>query len=369
MVPTTVTNLQWDESTNTWLLTTISPNTNDTPTTTPYTFVFLANGPLHVPKIPSFPNLSSFKGPVFHSSQWKNDIDFTNKTVAIIGTGATSVQIVPRMINDMDVKRLVVFQRSAAWVLPKTELLYPAFLKNSILGTLVQSQALSNMQKQITNPSLRESLTPKYQFGALRITPSNEYYPALTSPKSSVITDTITKFTDSGISVRDNTTGNESHIPCDIVIMATGFDYQHGLGDLQVIGRNQTNLAMQRGNTPKAFNCTMYPNFPNLFHLLGPNSGFGHFSVVYVLELQTSWSLNAIKQVYVKEKRDKVEVGVGACERFNDMIRRGLKGTVWGLGKKSWYANEKGENVALWPFSATFMGWWFSKMVRGSDFI
>ncbi|KAJ3328542.1 hypothetical protein HDU76_009784 [Blyttiomyces sp. JEL0837] len=395
---TTVTNLKWDESTNTWQVTTVSPNTKSTPTTTPYTFVFVANGPLHVPKIPDFPNLSSFKGPVFHSSQWKNDVDFKDKTVAIIGTGASSVQIVPRIINDMDVKGLVVFQRSAAWVPPKvqyeyskvakwifehvpfacrlwrnfliigTELRYLAFLKHSLVAMLAQFLVLLTMKQHIKDTTLRKKLTPKYPFGALRVTPSNEFYPSLANPKSTVVTDTIDRFTESGITVRDEN-GNESHIPCDIVIMATGFDVQHGFGDLNIVGKSSLNLVDQLGETPKAFNCTMYPNYPNIFHLLGPNSGFGHFSVVHVTECQMYWSLNVIKKVYMSEKRGRVEVNVGAFERFNEMIQRGLKWTVWDLYKKSWYANEKRENFALWPFTASYMWWWFSKKVKGSDFI
>jgi cation diffusion facilitator CzcD-associated flavoprotein CzcO len=345
-------------------------------------------GPLNRPHIPDIPGLPDFSGPCFHSMHWPEGADMTGKRVAVIGTGASAIQIVPALTDQ--VTQLTVFQRSAPWVVPKNNRRYSktmlwclrhlpgfrplyraliyanqewrglAFLHPGLMR-LAQGSALGGMARQVANPRLREQLTPHYAMGCKRIMLSDDYYHALQKPNVRLVTDPIARVTPDGV-----VTAQGAEIPADILVMATGFRHAETPAVPAIIGASGQSLQSFWQKGRGAYLGMAVAGFPNFFLLAGPNSGLGHNSIVFMIESQVHWIMKALRQME-KRKARVLELTTDAYRRSCDEIERRSRKTVWQTGCRSWYLDADGKNTALWPApSLTF--WLRTRKFHADDF-
>lgn len=341
----------------------------------PYTADILvgAMGPLSDPKLPNIPGLSSFKGKLFHSAQWDHDYDLTGRKVAVIGTGASAIQFVPAI--QPKVGSLVLFQRTPAWVVPRVDRgisgaeqrlykLFPvaqramraltfarresyiaAFRRPEVMRA-VQKLAVQHLNHQIQDPTLRAKLTPNFTLGCKRLLLSNTYYPALAQPNVSVVTESVIEVRDHSVVTAD---GVEHAV--DTIILGTGFQVTDMPFATYVHDSAGKSLADHWDGSPQAHLGTMVAGFPNLFLMLGPNTGLGHTSIVLMAESQMTLVMNAIRALE-KTGSASIEPSVTAQVRFNAEIQKRLAPTVWNQGGcASWYLDKNGRNSTLWPDS------------------
>jgi cation diffusion facilitator CzcD-associated flavoprotein CzcO len=359
-----VTAARWDDEASRWLV-----------QTTGGTFrarvLVAAAGPLSEPRKPDIPGLDSFEGTVFHSARWDHDYDLSGKRVASIGTGASAIQYVPAI--QPEVERLHVFQRTPPWVFPHTdrpttrlerwiyralpplqrlvrggvyaarETFVVGFVKKPRVMKLAERLARRHMRRQIADPELRQRVTPDYTIGCKRILPSNKWYPALSQPNVDLVTDGIEEVRQSSIVTTD---GAERHV--DAIIFGTGFKVTDMPVASYIRGRDGRSLDELWQGSPRALLGTAIAGFPNLFMLLGPNTGLGHSSMVYMIESQVAYVLDALR-VMRERGHATVEVRPDAEERFNERVQEQLGGTVWNTGCASWYLDDTGRNATLWP--------------------
>ncbi|HET9690319.1 MAG TPA: NAD(P)/FAD-dependent oxidoreductase [Acidimicrobiales bacterium] len=368
---TEVTAARWDDDAGHWALDLRAADG----TTSRHTAEVLisANGFLSEPAIPDFPGLADFGGEVLHSAQWDPSVDLTGKRVAVIGTGASAVQIVPRV--QPQAASLHVFQRTPAWILPhpghdvkeRTKRLYrrvpalqrgmralsyyqrevvvlPALLRSRRLGA-IRKLAQRHLEAQVPDPELRAKLTPTFAPGCKRLTPTNEYLPAIAAANCELVTEGIDRFSAAGIVTRDGT-----ERPFDVVILATGFRVTNGTFPHLVTGRE--GLTMREvwdGASMGAYNGTAMARFPNFFMLAGPNTGIGHTSLVYMIEAQITYVVDAVRYMRANDVAA-VEVRPDVVLAFNEELQRKFAQSVWTTGGcASWYLDERGNNPTLWP--------------------
>jgi cation diffusion facilitator CzcD-associated flavoprotein CzcO len=369
----------WDEDAGAWRLTTSQGELSAQ--------VLVAGvGPLSEPKVPEIPGLDGFQGAVFHSAEWDHEHDLTGERVASVGTGASAIQFVPKI--QPRVSRLHVFQRTPPWVLPHPdrpitalerrlyrripalqrlvragvywgrEMFVLGFAVNRRLMWLPQVIARVHMRRQVRDRKLRKRLTPSYTLGCKRILPSNDWYPALTKPNVEVVTEGIREVLARSIVTTD---GAEREV--DTIILGTGFHVTDPPSAEHLRGRDGRTLAEMWQGSPQAYLGTSIAGFPNLFMLLGPNTGLGHTSVVFMVEAQIAHVMRCLRAMQ-REELQSVEVRHEVQAAFNDEIQRQMKETVWTAGGcASWYIDANGRNSTLWP-EFTFS---FSNRARGFD--
>ncbi|GAA2866642.1 NAD(P)/FAD-dependent oxidoreductase [Streptosporangium fragile] len=335
-------------------------------------------GALHVPSFPAVPGRESFRGPAFHSAEWDHSVDLTGKRVAVIGTGASAVQFVPRIAGR--VARLHLFQRTPPWIQPKPDFPFSArtrrllrvpgaarTLRNAIywvletraLGFAVdprlmkvhQAMALRHLAAQVPDPALRAKLTPDYTIGCKRILISNDYYPALCRDNVEVVTDGVREIRETSIV---DATGRETEV--DVIIYGTGFKVTDALGEQRIVGRNGRKIQEAWQDGIEAYYGVTTTGFPNLFFLLGPNTGLGHNSVVFMIEAQVRYVIDCLRLLSRTGARA-LDVRPEAQRAYNDRLRDRLDRLVWNEGGcRSWYLDEHGVNRTTWP-GFTFEYW------------
>jgi cation diffusion facilitator CzcD-associated flavoprotein CzcO len=337
-------------------------------------FLVSAAGPLSDPLIPGIPGLGAFAGTVFHSAAWDHDCDLTGRNVAVIGTGASAIQFVPRI--QPQVSRLTVFQRTPPWIIPRhdrqisrlehwlfrhapvtqqaaragvywgREAYALGFVKNPGIMRKAEALARRHLHRQIADPDLRARLTPSYRMGCKRILISNDYYPALTEPNVSLVTDGISEIRAKSVLTRDGTSYD-----ADTLIFGTGFHVADFPIAQRIFDPEGGSLA-RRWSAPSgqtAFRGTTIAGFPNLFVLTGPNTGLGHTSQVFMIEAQIRYTIAALVHAR-RHGIDRIEVRPAAQAAYDHTVRRKMRRTVWATGGcKSWYLDAEGRNIALWP--------------------
>jgi len=269
--------------------------------------------------------------------------------------------------------KLALFQRSAPYVLPKPDRRYqaweqalwrrfpftqslarwlqylehearvPAFSHLPILMKVPQWQFHRYLAKQVPNPELRKKLTPHYSMGCKRILLANDYYPALQRENVEVIDTPIDKICREGIRLQDG-----QLFAADVLIFATGFAATDFLAPMHIVGRNGAVLSERWKNGAQAYLGLAVNGFPNLFTLLGPNTSLGHSSMLYMMESQFNYVLDALKQMQ-RHKLQTLEIKAQPQRLFNQKLARRLQNTVWGQGCHSWYKTEDGSNPTIWP--------------------
>lgn len=353
-------------------------------------FFIMGTGPLHIPNKPNFPGIENFKGKIFHSAEWEHDYPLEGKRVVSIGTGASAIQYIPSIAPR--VKNLTVIQRSPAWVIPRDERPYGSLTKaafervpllrkayraslylrnearllaifNARLAQPVQKLAELYLRLQVRDPETRKKLTPDYTIGCKRILISNVYYPTFNRENVELITEGIKEFREHSVVMKD---GRE--IPADCVILGTGFltDPRSYLDKFEVRGRDGLLLLDAWEKLPEAYLGITVPRFPNMFQLIGPNSGLGHNSMIFMIEAQVNYILRAIEATR-ERAADAIEIRPEATKRFGEEVEVAIKGTVWDSGCVSWYQEAGGgRNIAIWPHS-TIRYWFRTRKINPED--
>jgi cation diffusion facilitator CzcD-associated flavoprotein CzcO len=361
---TTVTDAAWDDETGRWTVQTSGG-------TVSARVLIAGMGPLTEPSIPELPGIERFEGKVFHSARWDHDHDVTGERVAAVGTGASAIQFVPAI--QPKVAKLHVFQRSAPWVMPHPnrritdverrlyrrvpalqkairagvyagrELFVLGFVKNPKLMRVAEAISRKHMREQISDPALLEAVTPDYTIGCKRILPSNRWYPALGKPNVELVAHGIREVRERSIVAED---GVEREI--DTIIFGTGFQVTDMPIGHWVRGRDGAKLVDAWGGSPRAHLGSTIAGFPNLFVLLGPNTGLGHSSMVYMIESQINHVIDALR-VMQERGAGIAEVKPAAQAAYNAELDAKMAGTVWSSGCASWYIDASGRNATLWP--------------------
>jgi len=332
----------------------------------------MANGALSDPIVPPLPGLASFTGPAFHTAQWDTSLSLDGKRVAIIGTGASAIQVIPAI--QPRVERLVVLQRTPPWVLPRFDRAVPAwrrslyaripFVQRAVRALLhVRHELLFqpfrhaslrrvferliglHLRHQVRDPALRRALTPSYALGCKRLLLSDDYYPALTQPNVEVVTSPLR-----AIGPRTITTADGRAHEVDVLVLATGFRVTDPILAPLVVGRGGRSLADAWQGSPKAYMGTAVAGFPNLFMLMGPNTGLGHSSVILMAEAQIEHVLGVLALAESRGVRA-LEPRAEAQSRFVDWVDESLATTVWNAGGcTSWYLDRTGRKSTRWPY-------------------
>src|SRR3954453_6010560 len=325
-------------------------------------------GPLVEPKTPDFPGLETFAGPAFHSARWDHSADLQGKRVASVGTGASAIQYVPAIAPA--VAQLSVLQRPppggrphsarpiSTWerrlfravpaaqralrggIYAARELMVLGFVKQPRIMKLLEQAGRRHMERALKDPALIAKATPDYTVGCKRILPSNAWYPALARENVELVTSTIAEVKPPSVVLAS---GRELEV--DALIFGTGFDVIDMPVGRMVHGRDGRTLADAWNGSPRAHLGSTVPGFPNLFLMLGPNTGLGHSSMIYMIESQIAYVIDAIKALgpRVADVRPEVEAA------YHAEIQRRMQGTVWSTGCSSWYQDAQGNNPTLWP--------------------
>ena len=342
-----------------------------------------ATGALSEPAVPELPGLDRFAGASFHSATWDHGHDLTGERVAVIGTGASAVQFVPHVQRQAGA--VTVFQRTPPWVLPRRDRaisraerwlyrrvpgaqklarggLYGlreswilGFEKDRRIMALAEREARRFLRAQVADPELRAKLTPDYRLGCKRVLLSNDWYPALTSANVELVTDRIAEVRERSV-VSRAADGTLTEHPVDTLIWGTGFRVTDPPVAERIVGSDGRSLAEHwAGGGMQALRGTTIAGFPNLFFLVGPNTGLGHTSIVHVIESQVRYLLRALEAMQ-QHGLAAVEPRQEAQDRYNADLQRRLEGTVWNAGGcASWYLDAHGRNTTLWPtFTFTF---------------
>jgi cation diffusion facilitator CzcD-associated flavoprotein CzcO/acetyl esterase/lipase len=364
-----VTDAEWDEAGGIWRLRTARGRTLEAP------FFVCSTGPLNQARWPDIPGLADFGGTRLHSALWDDAVPLAGRRVGVIGTGSTASQLVPPIAEAA--AQLTVFQRTANWVLPRLDRRY-SDLDRALMrvpgvsrlvrgfwygvtewgrrgfdeGTLARRGMLRMARAQlqpIHDAALRAKLQPPYPLGCKRIIYSNDFYPALARPNVALATEAIVRATPRGLVTAD---GNEH--PLDLLVCATGFDTTHLLASMTVRGRGGRLLSEAWAQGPEAYRGVTVAGFPNLFLMLGPNTGTGHTSTLLYIEPQVDFAVAAMQRVRRLGARA-IEVRGEVFRAHNQALQARLQGSVWSLCR-SWYRADNGRITALWPgFTAEYV--------------
>jgi cation diffusion facilitator CzcD-associated flavoprotein CzcO len=359
-----VSSAQFDETLKKWIVTDKQGNHIHAQ------FLISATGQLNRPAYPNIKGLDSFKGSMFHSAIWQHDVDLKDKTVAVIGTGASAIQFLPEIAKHA--KQVNIYQRNAPYVIPKPDRKYskleqtlyqkmPWLLKLSRLKTYLTFEsrfvAFTSMQwimnittwqwrrfmyKNITDPKKREQLTPNYKMGCKRILISNNFYPAIDQQHVNILDQGISEIDANGI-----TDKNGQHTPADVIILGTGFTATDFLSPMTITGLNGITLNQAWQDGAQAYLGLSVNQFPNLFILYGPNTNLGHNSILYMLESQINYILKATNAVNTHHYQA-IDIKKNVQTKFNASIQKQAKDSVWNSGCTSWYTTEDGKNTVNW---------------------
>jgi cation diffusion facilitator CzcD-associated flavoprotein CzcO len=352
--------------------------------------VVSAVGALHIPKIPALPGIEAFEGEAFHSSRWPSDLDLDGRAVAVVGTGASAVQLVPAIAPR--VRQLDVYQRSAPWITPRPDrpigereqALYARRpgVQRAVRAGLYWAMEVRGagfaltpramrwlergsrryLERKVPDAGLRSRLTPDYQIGCKRILLSSDYLPTLQRDDVRLVTSAVARVTPRGVVAAD---GVERE--ADVIVFATGFEVPGALTRTKVTGRGGAVLgdAWARDGASAHLGITV-AGFPNLFLLLGPNTGLGHTSVVFMIESQVRYIAQALDLID-DACADALEVRADAQDDSVRRVRAKLARTVWQSGCSSWYLDERGRNIAIWPhFSWRY--WLATRRLNPADY-
>jgi cation diffusion facilitator CzcD-associated flavoprotein CzcO len=334
-------------------------------------------GQLNRPSVPRIEGLDSFSGRAFHSARWDHGVDLAGRRVAVIGTGASAVQFVPKITPR--VGRLSIFQRSPNWILPRNDALYserskrvfrsaPALQRlhraaiywgaevrflalegwsQRVVGPIMQRVARRHLEAQIPDPVLREKLLPTYPIGCKRVLVSDDYYPALAAANVELVTSPIARVAPDGIVTADGT-----HRAADTIVFGTGFESLDFLAPLDVVGARGRRLADAWKDGAEAYLGMSVAGFPNLFVLYGPNTNLGHNSIVFMVECQVGYVLQCVAAIGARsEGRGAASMAVrpDVMDSYNREVQERMRSTVWEAGCDSWYKTASGKVTNNWP--------------------
>ncbi len=348
-------------------------------------------GALHVPALPVIEGLVNFVGQKFHSAQWDTTFDPAGKSVAVIGTGASAIQIVPELAKQA--AQVTLFQRTPAWVLPRQDKPTSALMKNlfrraplilrayrALIYTRMELRAvafavypklmkhleklaLAYLDATIADPKLRAALRPDYTIGCKRILITDDFYPAMNRANVALVTSPIARIERDAIVTQDG-----ERCAVDAIVLATGFAVTDWIPGVRIVGRGGRDLTKEwrDAGAARAYYGIAAEGFPNLFMLLGPNTGLGHNSLIFMIEAQTRYIMHCLSWLW-SGAAGSIEVRAEVQHQFNRRLDAKMKRTVWMSGCRSWYLNANGSNSTIWP-SFTLSYWWKTHRARKRDF-
>lgn len=360
---------QWDAAASVWRLET----GGDHPGSIEAEILALACGRLTEPSIPGIAGLETFPGPLFHSSRWDHEADLAGARIALVGTGASAVQLLPQLAGIA--AHVTLFQRTPAWIVPRgggdytdaerrhfTD--HPAELErlraelyaegegrfasrsgDAAAAAAARAAAVLHLHTQVSEPALRAALTPDYAFGCKRVLLSDEFYPAVAGERVSLVASAL-----ASVDGRTLTSSDGRTCEADVLVLATGFaSTRQPYADL-VRGEGGVMLAEHWSEGMTSFASTVVSGFPNMFVLNGPNASLGHSSSVLMIEEQAGYAVRAL------DARDGHHDGVlhvdpVAEKAYTDEIARAAASTPWIVGGcRNWYVDERsGRLTLLWP--------------------
>ena len=343
-------------------------------------FIISALGPLHVPVKPAFPGADTYQGTIMHSAEWQPDYDVSGKKIAIIGSAASAVQIAPAVAQKA--ARVTILQRTANWIVPRedaayrnwqkklfrllpftqrllrwkiylmSELRFTAFRgEDRLFHRFMRHLVVKFMRSQIDDPELREKIMPDYALGCKRILLSDDYLACLNRNNVTLETSGIDHINGSGI-----VTASGEQIDADLIVLATGFNPTKMLGDMVVTGKGGVKLGDQWAAKIQAYRTIHIANMPNFFMMVGPNSGLGHLSIIFMIEQQARYITRLMRHMR-NHHLSNVSVAPAVENAYNAQLQTDLKFTIWHSGCKSWYQDENGHIFSLWPHRTTRY-WW-----------
>lgn len=341
--------------------------------------VIFASGGLHLPAFPDIPGMGKFAGPSMHSAEWDHSVDFNGKRVAVIGSAASAIQLIPELAKVA--AQLDVYQRTPNYIAPRNDREFTEkekarfarvpwlsrlyrralFLRGEhILFPVVKTKGPSrwrrsleqmvrgHISRSVKNETTRKALTPDYPMGCKRILIADNFYPAMNRPNVSLVTDPIARIDEDAV-----VTANGDRHPADIIVYATGFDLENYMRKTEVVGPGGVKLSELWTDIPTAYKGAFIPGMPNFYMTTGPNTGVGTTSVVYMIEAQLQLILQAIDTAGMDKL---IKVREEANTRYNREIREALQDTVWAGDCLSWYKRPDGEISTLYPYNArTFL--------------
>jgi cation diffusion facilitator CzcD-associated flavoprotein CzcO len=344
-------------------------------------------GPLTEPVFPKIPGLERFRGKTFHSARWDHGHDLAGERVAVVGTGASAVQLIPE-IQPL-VERLVVFQRTPGWVVPRPDrevserekrllrdfpalvrayrfgqfalrdlLNYRMIRRNRLVRRLFEGVARKHLREQVGDPELRRKLTPDYEIGCKRVLITSDFYPALTRPNVELVASGLREVREGSVVAED---GTERAV--DVIVFATGFETSDSPILERIRGRGGRSLDEIWAGRPRFHRATTIAGFPNFFNVCSAGTGSGHGSMIWKAESQTAYVMDALR---VMRERDlsSVEVRADAQDRYMSWVGEDLGRTVWAAGGcQSWYLDDGGRPSLMWPRTM----WGFRRMLRRFD--
>lgn len=343
-----------------------------------------ATGMFHSPSIPDIPGLDEFAGKVFHSARWDHDHDLSGERVAVIGTGASAIQIVPAIVDQ--VAHLDLYQRRAPWILPRNDPAYTpeqqrafaerpeeivrhrqelhdlfeqttAFLAGDPSVEAIASVARDYLERKVHDPQLRAKLTPGYPFGCTRTLVSSDFFPAVQRDGVELVVAGIERITSTGIRTVD---GFDRQ--ADTIVMCTGFRAAEYLRGIDVTGREDVGLHDHWAGAPRAYHGIVVPGFPNFFMLYGPNTNQGGNSILLILEAQAEFVASALTHMRAADAPS-IEVTGTAMARYERELERDLLRTVWSQGCTSYFQNAAGLTVTQLPHTSG----WYREATRQID--
>jgi cation diffusion facilitator CzcD-associated flavoprotein CzcO len=330
----------------------------------------LATGQLHQPAIPAIAGAESFAGHAFHSSRWDHDYSFAGKRVAVVGTGASAVQLVPEVAKVAH--RLTVFQRTGNWFLPRRNRTYPGPVRAAIehlpglqafrrrfvfeygesltlairhprtIGRLTAARSAAFMRLQLRDPELRSKVWPDYTFGCKRVLFSSYFLPALQRANVELVVDPIARLAPGGIV----TAGGALH-EADCIIWGTGFKTNDFMLPMRITGADGAELHDSWAAGPHAHLGMSVPGFPNMFVLYGPNTNTSGGSIIFYHEAQAHYIRQALEQLRDRPAAS-IEVRAEVEAASDRALQERFAGTAW-THCASWYRDERGRIIANWP--------------------
>jgi cation diffusion facilitator CzcD-associated flavoprotein CzcO len=336
--------------------------------------VIAATGVLHHPNVPALPGLDSFEGALFHSARWDHAAKLDGRRIGIVGTGSTAVQIVSALVDR--VAKLVLFQRTAQWIMPQDNppfsdaekaefrrrpeamrnlhaqlsLLFAQGFSNAVVDAespqmkALQEACRANLESNVPDPVLREKLRPSYRAACKRLIISPDFYQAIQKPNAELETAGIERIEPRGVRTRE---GRLHEL--DVLVLATGFRVDRFVRPLRVLGEDGAALDARWAKRPDAYLSVSVPGFPNLFMLNGPNGPVGNFSLIEVAELQMAYVLQLVERLRAGRCRA-IAPRADATAAFEAAREQAAQRTVWTTGCRSWYLDDRGI-PAVWPWT------------------
>jgi cation diffusion facilitator CzcD-associated flavoprotein CzcO/acetyl esterase/lipase len=361
---TEVTRAAFDERSGRWRIETAGGETVEADV------LVSACGQLSRPAANRIPGSEGFKGPIFHTARWDHEIDLDGKRVAVIGTGASTIQVVPAIAER--VGQLDVYQRSAPYVIPKKdrpyrswekrlfrwfplarrlprftqwlffEVFISAFNQFRSVGKLGIRMFERNLDEQVSDPELRQALTPDHVLGCKRVLISPDYYSTLERPNVELVAQGVRELTDGGVVAEDG-----SERPADVIVLSTGFESTRFLAPMEIRGRGGQDLNEAWREGANAYLGMTVAGFPNLFVMYGPNTNLGSGSIIFQLESQMAYIADAVEML--RRTGGWLSVRPEVQRAFDTEMQSRLSTSVWQTGCNNWYVDEHGRNTNNWP--------------------